>query len=148
MLCARHCVNCITCINLFDYFINCLLKEYTEAFFFFLAQCWFQRKLVWKEVKYDMAGENQLNSQRYSYKKPENRLKVWCRSLGSVHVCCFDLVPQNDSYFRLKWTDLFIFSFWNENDWRKSPRLCSGPKYVSQPLRWRVAFIVQQGPLC
>lgn len=31
LLCARHYVNCMTCINLFDYSINCLLKEYTEG---------------------------------------------------------------------------------------------------------------------
>ena len=53
-LCARYCVNCITCINS----VKCLLKEYTEAFPP-LHKVDFQGRQVGKEEIKCILGEKQ-----------------------------------------------------------------------------------------
>lgn len=60
LLCTRHCVKCVTCINSFDCsLIKCLLKEYPEASPTPSAQGWFQRRLVGKEET-KIFGEKQM----------------------------------------------------------------------------------------
>lgn len=154
LVCARHCVklNCITCINSFDCLIKCLLKEYTEAFFFSLYRVdsrggWWERR-----NKIDTWGKQMLIKFTEIFIQEAREIGWECdANHGSVHIYCVDLVPQNDSYLRLKWIDLLLFPLQNKKDWRESPRLCSGAEYVSwQPVGWRVAALVlmtQQGPL-
>lgn len=106
-LCARHWVNYITFIDS----IKCLPKEYTEAFHSppppYLAQGWFPEeaggKRRYKICDWGRASGYELHR---NLQMRSQRNRSWCKSLGSFHIGYFDLVSQNDSWFRLKWTNL------------------------------------------